>query len=90
MVNMLCGLIAYTLQPQKPTISGIENMLTFIDNSFVELRFIRRARLPAVANYKKRTISQNTNASKISPDTNINLVRFCSQLRLQYKYVPGG
>lgn len=27
MVNMLCGLIAYTLQPKKPTISGIEHML---------------------------------------------------------------
>lgn len=27
MVNMLCGLIAYTLQPKKPTISGIEHIL---------------------------------------------------------------
>lgn len=27
MVNMLCGLIAYTLQPKKPTISGIDHML---------------------------------------------------------------
>lgn len=27
MVNMLCGLIAYTLQPKKPSISGIEKLL---------------------------------------------------------------
>lgn len=27
MVNMLCGLIAYTLQPKKPSISGIEQLI---------------------------------------------------------------